>query len=401
MGIGEITAINYSIDIFRWFSIIILYRVQIKYLLKMNTIKKIIILFSVYSVYSCQNSNEPKELNVTADKHFNNLFHIDSGGVTGADGTISVPMPDGSSVFMMGDSFLGEVKNNRRDSAATMINNTFIVVNPEQTNTRSLFQGEYDDPKSFIIPKNDPGKFYWPGHGFVRDSVFHFFMSKFWIPGTGMWGFEFLNTDYFRYSWPDFKEISSEPFEYTLQNDVHWGHATLDEGNYIYIYGSRAEDDNICRAHVCRTQLTKANKLDLKNVEFFDGSEWSSNSGTTRPMEGTTSNISEQFSVFPYNDIYVLLSQQRGIGAGKIYTYTSKTPYGPWGNRQMVYRTTLHEQDNDLITYNAMAHPQYLNNDSLLINYNVNSLKPARLHENVNNYRPVFLRVPMKKIFGE
>jgi hypothetical protein len=364
-------------------------------------IKLLILASFVFAVFACAEKTEPEKLNVSVDEHFNNLFHIDSGGVTGADGTISVPMPDGSSVFMMGDSFLGKVIDNSRDSTTRMINNTFIIVNPWQTQTRSLFQGDYDDPSSFIIPENDPGKFYWPGHGFVRDSIFHFFMSRFWINGNGMWAFEFLNTDYFRYSWPDFKKISVEPFEYTLQNNVHWGHATLDENNYIYIYGSHAEDDNICRAHVCRTKLTEGNKLDLQNVEFFDGMNWSSNSMATQPMEGTSSNISEQFSVFRYNDVFVLLSQQRGIGTGEIYTYTSETPYGPWENRQMIYRTTQHDEDKDIITYNAMAHPQYIKNDSLLINYNVNSLKISRIHENVNYYRPVFLRVPMKKIMGE
>ena len=372
----------------------------------MNKIKNIILVALIIISGACQNksrdkSETKKEMKVTVDKHFNRLFHRSSGGTTGADGTISVPLPDGSSVFMMGDSFLGEVKNNKRDSTTKMINNTFIVVNPEQTDTKTLFQGENDDPDSFVIPENDPGKFYWPGHGFVRDSVFHFFMSRFWTPGTGMWGFEFLSTDYFRYSWPEFEKLSVEPFEYTLQNNVHWGHAVLDEGNYIYIYGSRPEEDNICKAHVCRTTLTGENTLKLKNVEFFDGSNWSSDPITTKPMKGITSNISEQFSVFKYQNTYILLSQQRGIGAGEIFTYTSGNPYGPWVNKQMIYRTTEHDEDTDIITYNAMAHPQYIKNDELLISYNVNSLKVSRVHENVDYYRPVFLRVPMKMIVEE
>ncbi len=355
--------------------------------------------------FSCHNSN--REMNkastsaVTVDEKFNKLFHRDSGGTTGADGTISVPLPDGSSVFLMGDSFLGEVKDNQRDSATKMINNTFIVVDPTKSDTKTLFQGEYENPFSFVIPENDPGKFYWPGHGFVRDSIFHFFMSKFWTPGTGMWGFEFLSTDYFRYSWPDFKPISVTAFEYSLQNKVHWGHAVLDDGTYIYIYGARAEEDNICRAHVCRATLTAENRIAMVDIEFFDGFEWTSDPLASKPMSGTSSNISEQFSVFKFKDHFVMLSQQRGIGTGEIYTYTSRNPWGPWENRQMIYKTTEHDLDGDIITYNAMAHPQYIEEGKLLINYNVNSLKGARVFENVNYYRPVFLRVPMDLIIGE
>jgi len=366
----------------------------------MQPIAKILAVAMLLTSFSCQNQkkDEKKKLTVTKDEKFTRFFQRDSAGLTGADGTISVPMPDGSSVFMMGDSFLGEVINNKRDSTTRMVNNTFVIVNPEQTNTRTLFQGTFSNPQSFIIPENDPGKFYWPGHGFVRDHVFHFFMSRFWIAGGGMWAFEFLNTDYFRYSWPDFKLISVVPFQYSLKNDVHWGHAVLDDGNYIYLYGARPDEANNSKAHVCRTVMNNEGSLDLEQVQFFDGSGWSNDPLSAKPMDGTTSQISEQFSVFKYQDRYILLSQERGIGTGEIYTYTSGKPYGPWKNKQMICRTTEQDEDRDIITYNAMAHPQYIRNDSLLICYQVNSLKPSRVFENANNYRPVFLRVPMELI---
>lgn len=342
-----------------------------------------------------RNNKEIPSSEVTMDENFNRLFHRDAGGATGADGTISVPLPDGSSIFMMGDSFLGEVNDNQRDTSTKMINNTFIIVDPLQSDTRTLFQGEYNDPFSFVHPENEPGKFYWPGHGFVRDSIFHFFMSKFWTPGSGMWGFEFLSTDYFRYSLPDFRKLSVTAFDFSLQNDVHWGHAVLDDDTYIYMYGSRAEEDNICRAHVCRAIVTSENGIALDQIEFFDGTDWTTDPLESKPMQGTSSNISEQFSVFKYRNVYVMLSQQRGIGAGEIYTYTATNPHGPWENKSLIYKTTEQDQDGDIITYNAMAHPQYIENGNLLISYNVNSLKGSRIFENANNYRPVFLRVPM------
>ncbi|MFV0591019.1 MAG: hypothetical protein ACK5M7_06515 [Draconibacterium sp.] len=367
----------------------------------MTKIINIILVALILITGSCGNKKVISIERVTRDKHFNQLFHITSEGTTGADGTISVALPDGSSVFMMGDSFLGKVKNNKRDSSTKMINNTFIVLNPEQTATKTWYKGTYGNPDSFVVPENDPGKFYWPGHGFVRDSVFHFFMSRFWTPGTGIWGFEFLNTDYLRYSWPAFEKISVEPFEYTLRNNVHWGHAVLDEHNYIYIYGSKPGEGNIYNAHVCRCAVTSKNMLDLTNVEFFDGTSWAKEPMITHAMKGLSNNISEQFSVFKYQGTYVLLSQQRGIGAGEIYTYTSKNPYGPWENKQMIYCTTEQDKNADIITYNAMAHPQYIENNELLISYNVNSLNASLIHENVDYYRPVFLRVPLEIILNE
>ena len=333
---------------------------------------------------------------VTKDEKFTGFFSRDSGGVTGADGTISVPMPDGSSVFMMGDSFLGQVVDGKRDSSVRMINNTFVVVNPKQTGTVSLFGGTYDNPSALVVPEKNPGHFYWPGHGFVRDSIFHFFMSRFRFNGTGMWAFEFVNTDYFRYSWPDFKMLSVSSFDYSVQNHVHWGHAVLDEGDFIYVYGAKTDTSNRSNAHVCR-MIMGSDGMPGK-VDFFDGVGWSPDPLASRPMLGITSQISEQFSVFRYGEYYILLSQEKGIGTGEIYTYTSSAPSGPWNNKQMIYKTTETEKDRDIITYNAMAHPQYIENDELLICYNVNSLQIRKVFENAGNYRPVFLRVPLALI---
>lgn len=362
-----------------------------------------IILFVVALLVlpSCNNGNEGslKSLEIYRDTVFINLFHKNYNGITGADGTISVPFPDGSSLFMMGDSFLGKVVDNQRDPKTKMINNTFILVNSKKTDSKSIFEGEYNEPESLIVPSEE-GTFYWPGHGFVRDGVFHFFMSKFEKSSgiENIWGFRFLGTNYFQYTSDGFKKIATEPFIYTEKNLVHWGHAVYDAGKYIYIYGSRVEKDSIARAHVCRTVVTKENHLDLSKVEFFDCKKWSGNPTDSEPMLGTSSNISEQFSVFKYKEKFILLSQQRGIGAGEIYTYTSDSPFGPWSNKKMIYCTNESQQDKDIITYNAMAHPQYIDNDELLICYNINSLKVPKIFTNVNLYRPVFLRVPMKLI---
>lgn len=364
----------------------------------------IIILGVMLAVFiSCKQRKEGNTANlkVYKDEVFTNLFHKDSHGVTGADGTISVPLLDGSSLFMMGDSFLGEVVNKQRDSHTKMINNTFIIVNPEHTKVEAIYGGEHNEPNSFITSV-DVGTYYWPGHGFVQDSIFHLFMSKF-EKMTGIddvWGFKYVGVDYFKYTVEGLKKISVKPFAFSRDKMIHWGHAVLKDGNYIYIYGSKVDKDSIGVAHVCRTVLDDKNNLDFKKIEFFDGNNWSVQSEFCQPMCGTTSSISEQFSIFKYVDKYILLSQQRGIRAGAIYTYISDTPQGPWRNKKMIYKTRESSLDPDLFTYNAMAHPQYIENDELLICYNINSLKVSRIFSNVNCYRPVFLRVPMKLILG-
>jgi len=97
--------------------------------MKVKRITSGIFCLTLLILGACQNQKKPmgKELITTKDEHFTQLFQRDSDGLTGADGSISVLMPDGSSVFMMGDSFLGEVKNGQRDSTTKMIHNTFEI----------------------------------------------------------------------------------------------------------------------------------------------------------------------------------------------------------------------------------------------------------------------------------
>ena len=94
----------------------------------------------------------------------------DRGSVTGGDGMYSVALPDGRSVFLMGDSYTGTVTGGRRSTSDHMYRNSYIV---------------YDDGLvSALVDANGPGtsgavppgvtnegqKWYWPGHGFVADN---------------------------------------------------------------------------------------------------------------------------------------------------------------------------------------------------------------------------------------
>ena len=76
----------------------------------------------------------------------------------------------------------------------------------------------------------------------------------------------------------------------------------------------------------------------------------------------------------------------------------------PWRRLENIddYAAALSfEDDNDreLFTYNAMAHPQFINEaNELLICYNINSYNLQKPYLDVSTYRPVFLRVPMSMI---
>ena len=131
--------------------------------------------------------------------------------------------------------------------------------------------------------------------------------------------------------------------------------------------------------------------------EFFTGKEWDKDISRSAPLDIDIS-VSEQFSVFRYRDKYILLTQER---AGEdIYTYTSDFPHRDFHSKRFIYHTPEADADpdNHIITYNALAHGQYIDDDRLLVTYCVNSLDVRDIFEDVEAYRAQFLRVPMDLI---
>jgi hypothetical protein len=173
--------------------------------------------------------------------------------------------------------------------------------------------------------------------------------------------------------------------------------AALNDDDYIYIYAQQNIDngwDPISDALVARTTIDDL----YTNWEYFDGSDWSSNSDDAVQMEGLSSvAISSQFNVFKLNGRYVLFTQEKQFNSGEIYSFISDSPQGPWYNKQLVYE--IQEKDKPgLFTYNAMAHPQFEKDGMILISYNVNNEDFVAQHEDVSTYRPRFIWIEIENI---
>lgn len=351
---------------------------------------------------------------VVPDEKFLALFSPDSGGVTGADGIFSVVLSDSQSIFLMGDSFLGKVVNEKRDIKTKLLRNSFILITENEEKARAIYRGTYDNPYSMMEPEQDGGtaRWYWPGHGFVEDSVLYVFaLNMYNDPALivksdkdesekdevdrmteSMWAFQVYGIDLLSFKLPGFEQISSDRVTYGYETGIHFGNSIYTEGKYIYVMGTR-DYQLSSKIHVARTEFGK--QPYFTNWEFYNGSEWVPDYMESASMDIDIS-VPEQFSVFKIEEKYVLLAQERGTG--DIYTYTSASPHTGYGNKQFIYRTPeIENEANGLFTYNAMAHPQYIENDMLLVSYCVNG--PVReIYNDVNNYRGRFIRVPLSMI---
>lgn len=349
-------------------------------------------------MFACQPNKSEKstaEPAVRVDEDFNKRFTMSGPGFTGSDATYSVALPDGRTVWIFGDTFIGTVtpEMTREKTDPMYIRNCFVLQDGDQMNT--LHQGRPEEFKSMMIPdevnadSTERDIWYWPGDAFVKDDVMSVFVSKFHQADTGMWGFKFLETELVQYSLPEIKEINKIKIPQTKESAIHFGHAVYEGDDYLYIYGLGGG-----KPHVARASYDNI----ASDWEFFDGQSWSSNQEDSKPMADVSG--SEQFSVINLKDKYVLVTQLGDL-SDEVVSLVGDTPYGPWSNQKLLFKTPVPIKGLELFTYNAIVHPQFTFNEELLISYNTNSMRLEDHFENAAIYRPRFMRVPVSMVLNQ
>ena len=371
----------------------------------MKNLLPVAIFFSIWTwSCSCSNSQRPASAKsedkgslTVPDEYFSKLFMRDCCGFTGGDGTYSVLLPDGRTVWIFGDTFLGTVNADlSRERVSPMyIRNCFVVQDGDSLTTLHSMRGKLE--ASLVVPPSiaDQKKYaedsiwFWPGDALVENEVLKLFLSAFSQADTGMWGFRWESTWLATFSLPDIRQISLEKIHYGEIQEVHYGHALLEEQDYTYVYG----------AHQAKPHVARYPAGDHHGTwEFYTGSEWTDDPLLTGPMDDIQA--SEQFSVLKINNRYVYISQMGSLGKD-ICSLTSDTPYGPGKNKSLLYTTPLPEENKNLFTYNALAHPQFIKNEHILVSYNTNSFVLKDHFMNADIYRPRFVWVPLKLIDPE
>ena len=348
-------------------------------------------------VPACRNNSQKdrQEIDLPGTRvarEFNDLFMGELGGFTGGDGTYSVLLPNGSIAWIFGDTFIDGVNedNTRQKQDPKFVRNTLVIQDGDSL--RTLYSKIDGRNASFAIPAypgktiNENERWFWPGDGFIEDGLLKIFFSEFTQQDTGMWDFQWEGTWIGAYSLENFEEIELHKLADGSRSQVHFGHAVHVSEKYTYVYG----------AGEGKPHVAKYPSGDVKQAwEYFTGDSWSSEIEDARPMGNIPG--SEQFSIFPLGDLYILLTQMGSLSA-EICSFTSSTPYGPWENKQLLYTTPLPDSSHRLLTYNALAHPQFVEKGNLLVSYNTNSQVLGDHYRDASIYRPRFVWVPLALI---
>ncbi len=336
------------------------------------------------------------------DTTFTNYFKRGGNGWNAGDGTSSVALPDGRTLWMFGDSHVDQGVNDDNELPCLFNARNSIMVQDQANNFSSYYDTSGTDrfTRQFVKMEGDTNTFYWPSGGFVHNNIAYLFWNRFKENENSIFG-DFLGMVIAEIELPTIELIKITPLENT---SLQYGMAiiTNQDNGYHYIYGRVKEEGAFRQPLVARCPIGQI----YTNWEYYAGdNNWSTNAIDYVPIADF---VSEEYSVFQCGETYIFLTQDlNGLGCDggkRIYMSKASQPQGPFNNVEVVYTATDQVNGDNLFTYNAQAHPQFIKDNEVLVSYNVNKTCPHICQDtilafssffNADLYRPKFVRVPI------
>jgi len=338
------------------------------------------------------------------DSTFTNYFRRTQGWTAG-DATISIPLPGGKVMWLFGDSYIDNY--NAEDNSLPclfQVRNCFTVQDNNNLNSMTTYidSSSTGINQTYFKIGSVGNSVYWPGHGFVRKDTVFVFLEKY--NGTS---YKFLGNYIAKIQLPTFDLISITALP--KMNGLNMGKAIIydSSSNYYYIYGNKL-NWIVQEPYVARATFKN---LVSGNWKFWTGSAWSKEAAEAKKISSAA--VCPGFSVIKLENSYYLITQDNGYltcGLGRdIYAYKSSSLTGKFTDKTKLYTVEDQIDGHYLLTYNAQAHPEFIENDELLIGYNVNDMidtilpdlcpsqcrNPFTDRMNADSYRPKFVRVPL------
>jgi subtilisin family serine protease len=312
-----------------------------------------------------------------------NTYGDQGGHWTGADGTTSVPLPDGRTAWLFSDTFLGQVNPDRsRPLDSPMVRNSMVVQDGATLTTKT--GGTAQQPESLVAGDGDAGIF-WVGDGVVEGGQLRVTYNRFLATGDSPLDVRQTGTYLATFALPSLELLRVD--DLSRGADIVW-QSFLQEGGHTYIYGWRGE------GAVKFLYVARADAGDIGGPwHYWTGSGWSVDEGDAgKVMSGAAGMV----GVTKVDGGYVLITQDAdGLFSSDIVAYHGSSPTGPFADKTYLYRAPEPGHASGVIMYDIHLHPQYGAPDRLVLSYNVNSLTVGAVHADAGIYRPRFIEVEL------
>lgn len=174
---------------------------------------------------------------------------------------------------------------------------------------------------------------------------------------------------------------------------VDWGAAATVHGPWLFVYGTRwtgAAGTFGRELYVARAPADDPGNRDL--WRFWDGSAWQPELHAATAVLPAVGGVSQTLSVHFVDGVFVAVSKRDGDLGDFVYTWTSKSPVGPWQPRQGASAPAGY--DTGELEYAPLAHPEIpLSDGKLLVSISRNTTDFQQLMTDPEVGRPLFVEV--------
>ena len=331
---------------------------------------------------------------VSPAPEWNQMLQSTNGWI-GADVAYSVPLADNKTLWLFGDTFVGQVRAGKRIQPK-MIHSSIAI---QQFGEQPQFYFPVDKqrrPQSFIKSLG-PKNYFWLGDGVRTERGLEVFMQQVqWINNTA-WGFKCVGT------WlafvenpdarPDHWKISKRKLPFTSLpdgQDVVLGCEILQNSGYIYIYGYSNRTNATAQKNLILARAPESQPGNPELWEFYSDGDWTRDFSKTTPIfssAGAEGSVSWQ----PFLKKFVFVYSD-GIW-GSILLRTADAPEGPWSTPTKIYQCPDMNISRQVFCYAAKGHPELSATNELLISYAANSESFSEVLNDARLYWPRFIRV--------
>ncbi|WP_068422112.1 DUF4185 domain-containing protein [Janibacter terrae] len=319
----------------------------------------------------------------TPSREDDRRFELTGPGWVGGDSTYSVGLPDGRTLWLFSDSFIGEVTaGGTPRPGMAMVHNALVA----EDDSGRLSTHTSEGPESFF-PDPSEDTYYWVQDALVQGEELVVFLSL--TRRVGEQGFAWDRNAMARVSLPglEVEEIIDPGSSGT--DHVAWGAGVMPTPTYTYVYGI---EDLEQTKHLHLARVPAGNLTDRTRWEYRGADGWTSDPTRSARL---TDGVANELSVTPYRDGYLMISSDTSqpFSPG-INAWTACSPQGPWADPQRIYETPESGRGQHF-TYNAHGHPTLSDDEQLLISYNVNTFDFGELTRNPTLYRPKFITLDL------
>lgn len=340
---------------------------------------------------------EPPGWRVTARAapEWNARFERTNGWI-GADGAYSIPLGNGRTLWLYGDTFLGRVTHGRRTDAV-MIHNSIALQNGTRAPAFHHRTDARGRPGAFF-PSPAPGHHLWPLHGIRVGAKLWVFLVGITNVKTGdPFGFRVVDCRMVCVPNPDDDpdrwraEHTRLPFTVPSTHDVlPFGAAVLPIGGDVHLFGTR-KLPGVPHPELVVARVGSARIGDLRAWRFWNGTDWGEDCNRAAALfPGVATELS--VTRLPGSGRWAAIYSD-GI-TGRIVMRTAPAVTGPWSGPVQIYQVPEMTLPVKPFAYAAKAHPQLAGSgDELLVTYAVNSVDFGNLLRDTRLYWPRFVRV--------